>query len=100
MLTHYCDGEGHCFVGIKHLAEDCDLSERTVRRYLQWLEQEAKVIRRVPQYRDAQGHRNPVGNGRRTTDLIKLLLPGVEEYSPEYDDEIEGGQPVSPPDGD
>jgi len=98
MLAQYVNGEGHCFVSVNHLAEDCDLSRRSAQRYLQWLEDDAKVIRRVPQFRDAQGHRNSTGIGRRTTDLIVLLIDGVEEYSPEYDDENEGCQAVTPPD--
>src|SRR5215475_9861148 len=34
--------------------------------------------------------------GRGQTDLIILLIPGVEKHSIEYEDEIEGCQPVTP----
>lgn len=73
MLSLYVDGDGYSFVGINQLAEDCELSADTVRRRLDWLEDEAKVIRRTPQWIDESGMRNGNGRGRRTTDKILLL---------------------------
>lgn len=73
MLSLYVDGDGYSFVGINQLAEDCELSADTVRRRLDWLEDEVKVIRRTPQWIDESGMRNGNGRGRRTTDKILLL---------------------------
>jgi hypothetical protein len=71
-LTMYVEGEGCCFVGIDHLADDCDMSPDTVRRRLVWLEQ-VGAISRIPQWLDNRGLRNGDGRGKRTTDLIRLL---------------------------
>jgi hypothetical protein len=76
MVTLYVDGEGCCFVSIPALAEDCEMSPDTVRRRLAWLES-IGVISRTPQWIDAQGRRTSDGPGKRTSDLIKLLMPGV-----------------------
>jgi hypothetical protein len=76
MITLYVDGEGCCFVSIPALAEDCEMSPDTIRRRLAWLEG-LGVIARTPQWLDAQGHRNSTGPGRRTSDLIRLLMPGI-----------------------
>lgn len=73
MLTLYVDGEGLCFVSIPALAEDCELSAQTVRDRLAWLE-ELGVIARTPQWIDDCGHRNGNGKGRRTSDLIRLMI--------------------------
>jgi len=72
-LALYVDGEACCFVGIDQLAEDSDLSADTVRRRLVWLE-EIGAIARTPQWIDASGRRNGDGRGRRTSDLIRLLI--------------------------
>lgn len=81
MLTLYVDSAGHCFVGIETLAEDTELSIDTVRRRLAWLET-VGAIARFPQWLDASGCRNSDGKGKRTTDIIRLLLSAD-------DDEIE-----------
>jgi hypothetical protein len=72
-LTMYVDGEGECFVGIPDLAADCDMSADTVRRRLVWLEH-IGAISRIPQWQDNRGVRNAEGRGKRTTDLIRLLV--------------------------
>jgi len=98
MLTQYVNGIGECFVGVRHLAEDCDLDVRTVRARLDWLENVASAIRRVPQWIDSAGNRNQERRGRQTTDAIILLIDGVEEYSPEFEDDIRGDIRGSPDD--
>ena len=72
-LALYIDGEGRAFVGIDQLSEDTDLSADTVRRRLVWLEQVGAIVR-LPQWLDANGMRNGEGRGKRTTDLIGLLV--------------------------
>ncbi|UFX41811.1 helix-turn-helix domain-containing protein [Bradyrhizobium sp. 41S5] len=72
-LGEYVDGDGLCWVGIPSLAGDCDLSQDTVRRRLAWLE-EIGAIGRTPQWLDENGRRNGDGRGKRTTDLIRLLV--------------------------
>ena len=76
-LALYVDGEACCFVGIDQLAEDSDLSADTVRRRLAWLE-EIGAIARTAQWLDSKGVRNGDGRGKRTTDLIRLLLHSDE----------------------
>jgi hypothetical protein len=92
MLTLYVDGEGSAFVGIPSLAEDCELSPDTVRRRLGWLE-EIGAIARVPQWLDENGNRNSLGRGKRTTDLIKLLIEG-DQVEIEY--LAAGNEPENP----
>lgn len=72
-LALYVDGEGRAFVGIDQLGEDTDLSADTVRRRLVWLEQVGAIVR-LQQWLDANGVRNGEGRGKRTTDLIGLLV--------------------------
>lgn len=72
-LTLYVDGDGFCFVGIEQLAFDCELSPDTVRRRLVWLE-DIGAITRQSQWLDASGVRNGEGRGKRTSDLIRLLI--------------------------
>lgn len=72
-LSLYVDGEACCFVGLEALAADTDLSGDTVRRRIVWLE-EIGAISRQAQWLDANGKRNTDGRGKRTTDLIRLLL--------------------------
>jgi hypothetical protein len=72
MLSLYVNGDGICWVSAGALAEDCELSDDTVRRRLAWLDQIGAVAR-VPQWIDENGSRNGDGKGRRTTDKIKLL---------------------------
>lgn len=76
-LTLYVDGDGYCFVGIPSLAEDCELSADTVRRRLVWLE-EIGAIARVSQWVDENGRRNGEGRGKRTSDLIRLLVDDAD----------------------
>jgi hypothetical protein len=72
MLSLYVDGDGVCWVSASALAEDCKLSDDTVRRRLAWLD-EIGAIAREPQWIDEYGRRNGEGRGKRTTDRIKLL---------------------------
>lgn len=72
-LTLYVDGDGFCYVAIPTLAEDCELSDDTVRRRLQWLE-DIGAIARSAQWIDERGVRNGDGRGKRTTDQIRLMF--------------------------
>ena len=73
MVSLYVDGDGYCFVSIPTLADDTELSTQTVRNRLTWLE-EIGAIARVPQWVDEYGRRNGEGKGRRTSDLIRLMI--------------------------
>lgn len=73
MLTQYVNGEGICFVAISTLAEDCELSQGTIRSRLAWLET-VGAIARFPQWVDTAGKRNSDGRGKRTSDEIRLIL--------------------------
>jgi Helix-turn-helix domain len=104
MVTLYVDGEGCCFVSIPALAEDCEMSPDTVRRRLAWLES-IGVISRTAQWVDAQGRRNGTGQGKRTSDLIRLLMPGDSPSSQQVVDpssseispgNVRGAEPASP----
>jgi hypothetical protein len=77
-LTLYIDGDGYCYVAIPSLADDCELSPDTVRRRLVWLE-EIGAIARLPQWIDEYGRRNGEAKGKRTSDLIRLLLDADDE---------------------
>lgn len=77
-LTLYVDGDGFCFVGIDQLAFDCELSADTVRRRLRWLEDIGAIARRS-QWIDASGVRNSDERGKRTTDLIRLLIDADQD---------------------
>lgn len=93
MLTLYVNGEGCCFVSIQRLADDCEMSEDTVRRRLVYLETIGAIVR-FPQWRDDQGRRNGEGRGKRTTDDIRLMLTANEE---EIEARANGdAEPVSP----
>jgi hypothetical protein len=72
-LTLYVDGDGFCYVAIPTLAEDCELSDDTVRRRLAWLEEIGALTRR-PQWIDERGLRNADGRGKRTTDQYRLMF--------------------------
>ena len=79
MLSLYVDGDGYCFVSIPTLAEDTELSPQTVRSRLSWLEQ-IGAIARLPQWIDEFGRRTGDGKGKRTSDLIRLMIDvDVEE---------------------
>ena len=73
MLSLYVDGDGYCFVGIPTLAEDTEFSAQTVRNRLNWLEQVGAIAKR-PQWIDENGRRNGECKGRRTSDLIRLMI--------------------------
>lgn len=73
MLTLYVDGDGTCFVGIPSLADDTELSPQTVRDRLAWLERAGAIVR-SPQWVDENGRRNGDARGRRTSDLVRLLI--------------------------
>jgi hypothetical protein len=77
-LSLYVDGEGRCWVSIPSLADDCEMSPDTVRRRLVWLE-EIGAIARHAQWLDQSGRRNGDGHGKRTSDLIQLLLDADQE---------------------
>ncbi len=78
MLTLYVQGDGFCFVGVKEQAENCEMSEETVRRRLTWLEQ-VGAITRMPQWLDEHGRRNGDGRGKRTTDEIRLMIDADQD---------------------
>jgi hypothetical protein len=71
----YVNDEGSCFVGISTLADDTELSQNTVRRKLEWLE-EIRAVKRIPQWLDARGRRtsDPRQRGKCTSDEIRLCL--------------------------
>jgi hypothetical protein len=72
-IALYTNDEGSCIAGLSTLAEDCDLSEDTVRKRLKFLEEVGAVVR-LPNWLDDSGRRNSEGRGKRTTDDIRLLL--------------------------
>lgn len=78
MLSLYVDGDGFCFVAIPTLAEDTELSAQTVRNRLAWLEQ-IGAIARLPQWIDEYGRRNGDARGKRTSDLIRLLIDADQD---------------------
>lgn len=98
MLTQYVDGDGFCFVSIPTLADDTELSPTTVRSRLAWLE-EIGAIARLPQWIDEYGRRTGDGKGKRTSDLIRLMI----DVDPERIEAGAGGdteavsREVSPP---
>jgi hypothetical protein len=98
-LTLYVNGEGEAFVAIPSLAEDCEMAPNTVRSRLAWLEQ-IGAIARFPQWIDENGRRNGEGRGKRTTDLIRLLLDAdaevIEARAAGEAPEHAGSDPVSP----
>lgn len=63
-LANYADENGCCYPSQARLAQDCECSERTIRQWLDKLE-ESGLIMRVRRNR---------GNGSRTSDLITLNL--------------------------
>lgn len=73
MLSLYVDGDGYCFVSIPTLSDDTELSTTTVRSRLAWLE-EIGAIARLPQWIDEYGRRTGDGKGKRTSDLIRLMI--------------------------
>lgn len=72
-IALYTNDEGSCIAGLSTLAEDCDLSEDTVRKRLKFLEDIGAIVR-LPNWLDDSGRRNSEGRGKRTTDDIRLLL--------------------------
>ncbi len=86
MLSLYVDGEGYCFVSVPQLADDTELSTQTMRSRLAWLE-EVGAIARLSQWIDEYGRRNGDGRGKRTSDLIRLMIDDVEAIEAS----IEGG---------
>lgn len=78
MLSLYVDGDGYCFVSIPTLSDDTELSQTTVRSRLAWLEQ-IGAIARLPQWIDEYGRRNGDGKGKRTSDLIRLMVDADPE---------------------
>lgn len=77
-LTLYVDGDGYCFVSIPTLAWDTELSDQTVRNRLAWLQDIGTVVR-LPQWIDEYGRRNGEGRGKRSSDLIRLMLDADPE---------------------
>lgn len=78
-LSLYVDGDGWCFVGVEQLAHDCELSADTVRRRLVWLEEIGAVLRR-PQWINSRGCRNSDGEGKRTSDLIRMMVDAGNDH--------------------
>ena len=70
IVAIHCDDDWSCFPSQKLLARECEVSDRTVRKWLANLEERGLLKR---QQRRRQ-------NGSRTTDLI-TLLPGPNGYS-------------------
>ena len=97
MLSQYVDADGYCFVSIPTLADDTELSAQTVRSRLAWLEQ-IGAIARLPQWIDEFGRRSSEGKGKRTSDLIRLLLDAdVEGVEAAANGDFEGvSREVSP----
>lgn len=78
MLTLYVNGDGVCWVAVPTLAEDCEVSQNTVRSRLLYLE-EIGALARFKQWIDESGRRNGEGRGRQTSDEIRLLLDADQE---------------------
>lgn len=78
-LSLYVDGDGWGFPGVEQLADDCELSADTIRRRLAWLE-EIDAIRRWPQWINSKGCRNSDGEGKRTSDLIKMMVDAGNDH--------------------
>jgi hypothetical protein len=90
MLSLYVDGDGCCFVSIPTLADDTELSPQTVRSRLAWLEEIGAIVR-LPQWVDELGRRNGEQRGKRTSDLIQLLIetdPAVIEAAANGDPSV------------
>lgn len=68
-IGNYAGHDGSTYVGQRRLAEETNLSERTVRRILDDLEHDG-FIKREERKR---------GSGARSTDIIQLLMPPDEE---------------------
>src|SRR6516225_3025598 len=77
MLAGYVNADGECWVGLNSLAQDCDCDRKTMVRRLQWLEKRGHITRQS-QWISEDGVRNSRKDGRRTTDLIKLVIENVE----------------------
>lgn len=90
MLSLYVDGDGYCFVSIPTLSDDTELSAQTVRNRLHWLEQ-VGAITRLPQWVDEYGRRNGDAKGRRTSDLIRLMI----DVDADVIEAAAGGDPVA-----
>lgn len=96
MLSLYVDGDGYCFVAIPTLAFDTELSSQTVRSRLQWLEQVGAIVR-LPQWIDEYGRRNGEARGKRTSDLIRLMIDDDEAIEAAANGETEAvSREVSP----
>jgi hypothetical protein len=93
MLSLYVDGDGYCWVAIPTLADDTELSTQTVRNRLAWLEG-LGVIARLPQWLDEYGRRNGDQRGKRTSDLIRLLMDADQDV---IEDRAERGDMTLPP---
>lgn len=99
MLSLYVNGEGEAFVGIDQLAEDCEVAANTVRSRLVWLEKIGAIVR-IPHWIDEHGNRNRQGRGKRSTDLIRLMInadPDGIEARAKGDFESDADEEFSPP---
>ncbi len=101
-LANYADKHGACFPGQKTLADECEVSVRTVVEWMAKLE-ELGLLVRSRRFRE---------NGSRTSDSIILCLPGTETTTsakpsaenargrkataPSADDSVDQVQPVHP----
>ena len=93
MLSLYVNGEGECYASVNALADDCELDRKTVMSRLDWLEK-AGFIRRKAQWMDSSGARNCDGRGRRSSDLIVLLMDEREDNSTFAADDSSGPSQV------
>jgi hypothetical protein len=98
MLAGYVNSDGECWVGVNSLAQDCDCDRKTIMRRLEWLEQRGHITRQR-QWVTEDGDRNSRHDGRRTTDLIKLVIEDVEYSSIESMSDEELQQMSGPPQG-
>ena len=78
-LSLYVDRDGWCFPGVEQLGDDCELSADTVRRRLVWLEEIGAILRR-PQWINSKGCRNSDGEGKRTSDLIRMMIDAGNDH--------------------
>lgn len=73
MIANYADQDGTCFPSQKTLAEECEVTDRTVRDWLAKFEETSLISRTERRRKD----------GYRTSDLIKVHMPLPESISAE-----------------
>lgn len=85
MIANYADQDATCFPSQKTLAEECEVTDRTVRDWLAKFE-ETGLIQRTERRRK---------DGYRTSDMIKLLMPLPETVSAENGRLAEAGDDLT-----